>query len=259
MKKLSSKLLCLFLLCALMISCLGFTASAVTSSDEEKIVVDRVTAYLDSLDAALVEGELDSNALVEYFLADNDESYSTYNTEKVVTEVQIENRNLYKFDIRYSKIESEYSLEDIAITGDAAKVTVLKSETRWYYDDRSPEDGYDNPHTFSLIKYDGTWYILTHDYSNEFKDMLERTVATSGVDLETAKDQYLADAAKIFDGEYAEMERIIEEYGSVEAYCEKIDADAIAELESSDKAGSGTKSYSYHSYDHADGNVNPSV
>lgn len=224
------------------------------SPDEKNQIINTVTEYLDFIDQCFVDGAFDNKKFAAFFSSNYDESNELYNLENAVIEVQIENRKLqekYGNDIRYSKIVSDYELEDIEVIGNVAEVTILKSETRWYFDGREPEEGFSNPHIFGLVKENSNWYIIKHDYANEFKTLLTCMTESKKVDLENAKERYLVEAEEIISSEIEEMKNIIKQYGSLEAYNEIRDKAILNDLQNQ-SINPSPQAFSYHGYRTAD-------
>lgn len=175
--------------------------------EESSILSDKLITfakeYIDLQCQTLTTLELDEQQFERFFNLEQSESKDSFIKDTMALKARIGHYRVQPIDLRFSKYENEYTVQDSFAGKSSTKITLLRTHIGWFHDGREPERGFNVPHTFTFAEKDGKWYITSHETSDDFLVALEGIIAekkpTAGVavmstDWDSAVQELIADS-----------------------------------------------------------------
>jgi len=231
-----------FILAIVMAMGLGTVAFAQNSNqllntDNEELK-DFVSSYFDviekSLSALTVHPELKN-----YFKDENGLEYIAIDTTILHRQLQIS-------DLHYSNYQTTLSFEDISYNGELFEVIVDKNTDMYFNCLRGELSNIYERHIMNIVESDdGTFEIVTDDYSDEIKDLLKlysnssNDFKTNNNDIEEAKYKLLQETKENVQIQIAELETLKND---------AINSKEDLTTEETEEA-EGLRGYGFHAYD----------
>ncbi|EHL07732.1 hypothetical protein HMPREF0322_01626 [Desulfitobacterium hafniense DP7] len=184
-----------FLLTIVMTFSIGTVAFAQNSKQvlntNDKELKGFISSYFDAIDKSLSELSI-SPELKNYFQIENGLEYAAIDTT-------IQHRQLQISDLRYSDYQTTLSFEDISYNGQSYNVVVDKNTDIYFKCFKGEPSNIYERHIINIVKSaNGVFKIVSDDYSDEIKDLLETYTNSSNVlevtDIEKAKNKLIQES-----------------------------------------------------------------